>query len=143
MLLEKYNEAQKRFKDLEGLLADPQILSDQNQYQKFAKEYADLTPVLHILREYKKTHDQIKELTHLLQQKHDKDFEDLARSELEELKQKEIELTNHFRDLTNPNKSHENKDIIIEIRAGTGGEEAALFAADLYRMYTRYADQKG
>ena len=143
MLLEKYNEAQKRFKDLEELLADPQILSDQNQYQKFAKEYADLTPVLHILREYKEAHEQIKELTHLLQQKHDKDFEDLARSELEVLKRKEIELTNHFRDFTNPNKSQENKDIIIEIRAGTGGEEAALFAGDLYRMYTRYADQKG
>lgn len=143
MALEKYEKIERRYAELERLLADPQIISDQSQYQKLAKEYSNITPVVTTFRAFKETEERVRETQMLLDEKHDKEFEELAESELEELTKKKQELLGQLNDLTNPKKQEKDRDLIIEIRAGTGGQEASLFAADLYRMYTKYADQKG
>lgn len=143
MTLEKYEKIEQRYAELEQLLADPQIISDQSQYQKLAKEYSNITRVVTTFRAFKEAEEHIRETQALLDEKHDKEFEELAKSELEELTKKKQELLDQLTDLTNPKKQEKDRDLIIEIRAGTGGQEASLFAADLYRMYTKYADQKG
>lgn len=142
-MLEKYEKIEERYIELEALLADPQVISDQNQYQKLAKEFSDITPVVTVLREYKESVVQKKELNNLLKQKHDEEFEELAKHELNELAKREECLLGRLKDLTNPKTQEKDRNLIFEIRAGTGGQEASLFAGDLYRMYTKYADQKG
>lgn len=143
MKLEKFEKAQERSRELERLLADPQIIADQAQYQKLAREYAEITPVVTAFAEYKKTAEQMEELERLLQEKHDAEFEALARSELKDLQDKHQGLIEKLTDLINPKAPEHNRDLIIEIRAGTGGQEAGLFAADLCRMYTKYAEANG
>lgn len=141
-LPEKYVKIEQRYEELEKFLADPQIIADQTQYQKLAKEYSDITPVAKTLQNYNETITQIAELEKILADKNDAEFEDLAKSELDELAQKEKDLLGKLNDLTNPKRQVKDRDLIIEIRAGTGGQEASLFAADLYRMYSKYAVQK-
>ena len=133
----------QRYQELETLLADPQIIVDQRQYQKLAKEYSILAPVVTAVNTYADSERQIIDLNALLQEKHDKDFEELAKSELNVLTKKQKTLLDQLSELTNPKKQETDRDLIVEIRAGTGGQEASLFAGDLFRMYTRYADQKG
>lgn len=141
--LVKYEKIEERYVELEKLLADPQVISDQSQYRKLAKEYSNATPIIGGLRTLRATLAQIDETQVLLTEKHDEEFESLAKSELEELTAKKEELLSQLSDLTNPKKQVKDRDLIFEIRAGTGGQEASLFAADLYRMYIKYADQKG
>ena len=140
---QKLEKLEKRFQELEVLLADYSVTSDKEQYQKLAKELSDLTPVVSLLREKIKIYDQLQELKKLLKEKHDKDFEDLAKLEVQDLEQKNSALEVALTNLLNANKGGKDKDIIIEIRAGTGGAEASLFAGDLFRMYSKYAAQKG
>jgi peptide chain release factor 1 len=143
MIPEKYEKIARRYTELEQLLADPRVISEQSRYQKLAKEYSAVAPVAAVLNTYRNVLGQIDELRNLLQEKHDGDFEDLAKSELADLAQKKDDLLGRINDLLNPKKQEQDRDLIIEIRAGTGGQEASLFAADLYRMYVKYADQKG
>ncbi|MFA5059861.1 MAG: peptide chain release factor 1 [Candidatus Omnitrophota bacterium] len=142
-MLSKLATVEKRLEELEGLLSDPKIISDQGQYQKFAKELSDITPVVTAFRAHRKVIAHIDELKELLKEKHDKDFEQLAKTELEDLSNRKAELESKITELLNPVKKEKDLDIIIEIRAGTGGAEASLFAGDLYRMYTKYAVTKG
>jgi len=142
-MIEKFRKVEERYKELEHLLADPEITADQNRCQKLAKELSDLTPIVSALNAYKKSLDQTDELKRLLEEKHDKEFEALAKSELVDLQKKQDQLKQRLEELANPSKHDKDLDIIIEIRAGTGGQEASLFAADLYRMYTKYAANKG
>ena len=139
----KFEKTEQRFLELETLLADPQLIADKNQYQRLAKEYSDLTVHVVTFRSYKENLREIDEINTLLTQKHDADFEDLAKLELEDLRKKQAEFFKIMDDLLNPKVKEKSRDIIIEIRAGTGGEEASLFAGDLYRMYSRYADRRG
>lgn len=141
--LEKFEKFRERYDELEKSLADPQIIADQAQYQRIAKEFSDITPVVRAFGEYKKSAAQIEELKHLLLEKHEADFEALAQAELEDLQKKQQRILERLTDLTNPKVQEKDRNLIIEIRAGTGGEEASLFAADLYRMYTKYAEAKG
>ena len=143
MTLEKYEKIEQRYAELEQLLADPEVITDQGQCQKLAKEYSGITPVVTTFRSYKAIVGQIEETEELLSEKHDEEFEALAKVELEDLTEKKQELLDRLNDLTNPKKHEKDRDLIIEVRAGTGGQEASLFAADLYRMYTKFADQKG
>ena len=139
----KLEQTKKRYEELEGLLGDSQIIADKNQYQKLAKEYAEITPIVLAFQEYKKLSGQMAELKILLKEKHDKDFKDLVESELKSLEKRQEESFKNLDELTTPKSPYENRDLIVEIRAGTGGGEASLFAADLFRMYTKYADRKG
>jgi len=142
-IIDKLKTAEERFVELEASLGNQEIISDQSKYQQLAKEYSGITSLVTLYREYKEIVHQRDELNKLLKDKHDSDFVELAKEELIELGNNEIELVQKIEDLTNPKKRESNRDLIFEVRAGTGGEEASLFAADLYRMYTKYADQKG
>jgi len=142
-MITRLENLEKRYHELEVKLADAKVIADQGRYQKLAKEYAALTPTVETLRQYRQLLKQIAELKKILKEKHDKDFEELARGELKELEAKGQELKEKLEDFANPRKAEKDRDVIIEIRAGTGGEEASLFASDLYRMYTKYADKKG
>lgn len=142
-MLEKFEQTEKRYQEIETLLADQSIISDQAQYQKLAKEFSDIAPLIAALREYRQILSQVDELKKILEEKHDKDFADLVNDELKDLQVKQEKCLREIKDLSNPKKNEKEKNIIFEIRAGTGGEEAALFAGDLYRMYTKYALSKG
>lgn len=143
MRLDKFAKIEERYAELEKLLADAQIISDKNQYQKLAKEYADTTPIARAIGEYKECLQQTEELNKLLQDKQDSDFESMAKAELTDLRERQKSLEEQLNELLNPASDEDNRNLIMEIRAGTGGEEAGLFAGDLYRMYTKYAEAKG
>jgi peptide chain release factor 1 len=139
----KLKASQARFAELEKLLADEQVVSDQTKYGKLAKEFAVLAALMQQAKDYKKLAAQVKELNDILKGKSAPDLKELAQSELADLQPKLDGLTQYLTDYFDPTKNEPDKNIIIEIRAGTGGLEASLFAGDLYRMYTKYADQKG
>lgn len=140
---DKLKEIEARVMELEGLLADPEVIANQEKYQKFAKEYSDITPLNTVYLTYKEVVKQICDLKLMLEDKHDDEFVMLAQDELKELESQQQTLSDQLFDLLNPKKSEKDYNIIVEVRAGTGGQEASLFAADLYRMYTKYCDQKG
>jgi peptide chain release factor 1 len=141
--LAKIKKAQDRFCELEKLLADPEVMSEQSRYQKLAKEYSDITPLVAKYRDYEQILKQTEDLQHMLKENTDREFAELAKLELEDLKQKQEGYLKELDEILNPKTQEKGRNLIIEIRAGTGGEEASLFAADLYRMYTKYALSKG
>lgn len=140
---EKLGKTRDRYRELEGLLGDAKIIEDQPQYKKLAKEYAALTPLMEALSAYEAAATQVRDLKKLLSEKQDKELEALIEAEITELEAKTGELETRIKDLANPRREEKDLDVIIEIRAGTGGQEASLFAADLYRMYTRFAERQG
>ncbi len=142
MNLDKFNNSQQRYDELEQLLADPKVISDNKKYQSLAKEMAELAPIVSTVRKLKHLFKQRQELTVMLEQKQDNELLDLISSELNELDHQQTLLDQELHDLTHVQKQEKDRDLIMEIRAGTGGAEAALFAGDLYRMYTRFADRR-
>jgi peptide chain release factor 1 len=142
MNLDKFNNSQQRYDELEQLLADPKVISDNKKYQSLAKEMAELTPIIVTVRKLHQLLKQRQELTAMLEQKQDQDFLDLISSELKELERHQQLLEKELHEVTHVQKQEKDRDLIMEIRAGTGGAEAALFAGDLYRMYTRFADRR-
>ena len=130
-----------RFHEVEGLLSEPGVVGDQKRYRELSKEHADLSEVVSAYRTYRQVCADIAGNRELL---HDRDPEirQLAGMELEQLEEKQEDLEERLRLLLLPKDPNDDKNIILEIRAGTGGDEAALFAADLFRMYSRYADRK-
>ena len=129
-----------RFREVEGLLSDPAVTSDQNRYRDLAKEHSDLTEVVSVYNQYKQVCTDIEGNRELLQDS-DPEMKELAKAELPELEEQRGELEEQLRLLLLPKDPNDDKNIILEIRAGTGGDEAALFSADLFRMYGRYADR--
>ena len=125
---EKLVLSQKRYVELETLLADEKVLSDPNQYGKLAKEFSNLGVIIELYRSYQKTLSQIRELQEIVKAKGDADFKELAQSELLHLEPQLQEFSRRLTDYLDPSKNEPDKDIIIEIRAGTGGLEASLFA---------------
>lgn len=140
---EKLHKSRDRYRELEGLLGDPQVVADQPQYQKFAKEFSALGPLMEGLASYDAVVRQIAESKKLLEEKHDKEFEEMIRAEIADLEANKVVAEEKLDELANPKQVDKNTGVIIEIRAGTGGQEASLFAADLYRMYSRYAERQG
>ncbi len=139
----KLVKAHQRYVELEKLLADEKVVSNQNQYGKLAKEFAGLTNLIELYRTYQKTASNIKELQEILKAQAEADFKELAQSELVDLQSQLEQYAQRLTNYLDSSKNEPDQDIIIEIRAGTGGLEASLFAGDLYRMYTKYADIKG
>lgn len=132
-----------RLKELEALISDPDIIAKTELYQKYAKEHSETSEIVKKYHDYKKVKKEIEEVIHVLSAKHDPEFVELAEAELSDLKGKEEALTRDLEDMMSEKDPDSDKNIIMEIRAGTGGVEASLFAAELYRMYTKYAAQKG
>ena len=140
----KLHEQKLRFAELEQMLGDQTVISDATQYQKIAKEYAGLTAVIETFNEYLRVQAQLKESQVILADKFaDQEWKELAAADAEDLRRKSEDLIKTIDELTTIKKRESNKDLIFEIRAGTGGEEASLFAADLCRMYMKYAERNG
>jgi len=142
-MLELLVKIEEKYKELTELLSDPEVISDQKRYRKVAKEHKDFSEIVEKGTKYKKIVDQIKEDERIKAESDDRDLAELARSELEELYPEKDKLEKELKVLLLPKDPNDSKNTIVEIRAGTGGEEAALFAADLYRMYLRYAERMG
>lgn len=143
MNLDRFLKKAARHRELEGVLGDPAAMQDQARYQQFAKEFSDLTPEVEAFQDYQKTCRQISELETLLKESHDKELRELAESELTVCRGQREEQEDRLRAFLLPREEQEDRAVILEIRAGTGGQEAGLFAGDLYRMYCRFAEKKG
>ncbi len=143
MLLEKIEKIEKKYDELNRLMSDPKILSDREKYQAYAAEHAELSTLLEKARSYKKAREDLSGAEDILREETDEEFRELAREEKKEAESRLETLELEIKLLLVPRDKRDNKDVIMEIRAATGGDEAALFAADLYRMYTRHADTEG
>ncbi len=142
-MFEKLAEVENRFEELEKRLSDPAIVQDPKEYHQVAKAHSDLADIVAKWREYKEVRRQIEETEQMLSERLDPELRELAELEREELKSKLPGLEQEIKVMLLPRDPNDEKDVMVEIRAGTGGEEAGLFAADLLRMYTRYAERKG
>ena len=140
-MLDKLLEIEKKYDDLTALLSDPKVISVQSEFQKYSKEHSDLQAIVGRIREYKKLLSDIEETEDMLRSG-DIDIKELAQPELDELKKKKSPLEEELKIMLLPVDPRDQKNVILEIRAGTGGEEAALFAASLLRMYTKYAESR-
>jgi peptide chain release factor 1 len=140
-MLDKLLTLEQKYEELTRLLSDPKVISIQQEFQKYSKEHADLHPVVEKIEEYKKVLQEIGSAEELLSSS-DADLRELARAELDDLKKRRPILENELKLMLLPQDPRDAKNVILEIRAGTGGEEAALFAASLFRMYTKYAESK-
>jgi len=141
-MLDKLAEVEKRYVELESLMSDPQLLNQQREYSKFAKERAELEEIVACFREWRKVEQEIQGNRQLLEE-NDEGIRELAKEELVTLRQRKEALESQLKLLILPKYPNDNKNVILEIRAGTGGEEAALFAGELFRMYSRYAESRG
>jgi len=141
-MLDKLEGVERRFQEVEGLLSTPEIVRNREAYQKYALEHADLERIVAAYRDYKKVLRALDEARDLLRDQ-DPDMKALAREESEQLTGRKEKLEHDLKMLLLPTDPNDDKNVILEIRAGTGGEEAGLFAGDLFRMYSRYAEDRG
>lgn len=137
----KLQDIEERFVKLERLLSDPAVIGDQVKYQKYLKEHGEINKIVLTFRDQKAVLRQISEANELLKD-NDPEMQQMAKDELETLEERLDVLTDELKVLLMPKDPRDEKNVILEIRAGTGGEEAGLFAADLFRMYSRYAESK-
>jgi len=138
-MFQKLHEVENRFQELERLLSDPKVLANPKEMQKLARERAELSKLVESYRVYKKVSEEILTSQELLEES-DEEMRDLAKAEISKLKEKQTVLEQEMKILLLPRDPRDEKNIFLEIRAGTGGEEAALFAAELFRMYGKYAE---
>lgn len=132
-----------KYDDLTVKISDPEIIADQSTWQKYMKSHAELEPIVSLFREYVEAEDGIEASRAMLEDETDKDMIEMAEMEIEELSQKITDLEEELKLALLPKDPNDDKNVILEVRAGTGGDEAALFAGDLLKMYGRYADRQG
>ena len=143
-MLEKLSEVEKHFDEISEKLFDPNIISDMEQYKSLMKEQKALTPIVEKYREYKKAASDLEEAKQMLDDGGlDKEMREMVLAEIEEGKEKVEALTEELKILLLPKDPNDDKNVIVEIRGGAGGEESALFSAVLFRMYSMYAEKKG
>ncbi|MDL1962832.1 MAG: peptide chain release factor 1 [Deltaproteobacteria bacterium] len=140
-MFEKLKGVEKRFLEIEELLGNPEIIQDRNLYQKYIQEHAELNKIVSGYRNYKQILIELEDSNELLKDA-DPEIKNLAREEVNTLSVKKEKQENELRELLIPEDPLDKKNVLIEIRAGTGGEEASLFANDLFRMYSRYAENR-
>ncbi|MBD3265225.1 peptide chain release factor 1 [bacterium] len=138
----KLEELQQQFTDLEVQLSDPEVMANRERLTELSRKHAELLPIIQDYREWKRLDEEDTELESLLQSD-DPEMANMAEMERSDLQQKKGELETRLEAALQPKDPNENRNTLLEIRAGTGGEEAALFAGDLYRMYSRYAEKNG
>ena len=142
-MLDRFSSLEDRYEEIETQLADPQISADYSRVQSLAKEHASLKNLVALSRRYRKVTQDLDETTEISRDEADRELATLARSELTGLQDQREQIEGELRLALLPRDPNDEKNVIMEIRAGTGGEEAGLFAADLYRMYNRYALVRG
>jgi len=142
-VLEKLQAVEDKYRELESMIADPDILQDMDRWQRCNKEHAELAPIVEKFREYKKLTKNIEDDKALFDEPLDDEMRHLAEQEIAALTERQQALREEFPVLLLPKDPNDEKNVIVEIRGGVGGDEAALFAGDLFRMYSRYAEKKG
>ncbi len=140
-IINKLEQIEERHSEVSALLADAETISDQDRYRNLSMEYAQLTPVVDGFKAWKQAQDDLESAQEMLNDP-DPDMKDMAEEELENARASSLELELGLQKLLLPKDPHDNSNIFLEIRAGTGGDEAAIFAGDLFRMYARYAELK-
>lgn len=143
VMIKRLEQMAERFEELNKIVQDPELIKNPKQYKEVMREHAHLSDVMREFEEYKKLLQGIEDAKHLITEEDDHDMKEFAREELKELEEKLPVMEEKLKFLLIPPDPLEEKNIIMEIRGGAGGDEASLFAADLFRMYTRYADMKG
>lgn len=140
-MFDKLEDILLRYEEVLNELSEPDVLNDQTRYQKLMKEQADLEPIVVKYKEYKEKKTGIEDSLAMLEEESDEELRELAKEELNECRSSIEEIEQELRILLLPKDPNDDKNVIVEIRAGAGGDEAALFAADLYRMYCKFAEQ--
>ncbi|MBQ3584008.1 MAG: peptide chain release factor 1 [Lachnospiraceae bacterium] len=141
-MFDKLDDLLRRYEELMLELNDPSIANDQQRFRKLMKEQSDLTPIVEAYKEYKKCKETVEESLMILDEESDEEMKELAKEELNDAKARIEELEKELKILLLPKDPNDDKNVIVEIRAGAGGDEAALFAAEIYRMYVHYAEAK-
>lgn len=142
-MFEKLEAVERRYDTLSHLLGQTELIAKQDEFQKAAKEYAELGKVVDVYRRLKKLEEEIKGSQHLLDNEEDEEMKRLAKEELGRLTQEKEKVEGELKMALLPKDPNDQKNILLEIRAGTGGEEAGLFAGDLFRMYSKFAEKQG
>lgn len=142
-MIEKLREISEKYDGISEQLSDPSVVSDIEKYTALMKEYKNLTPIVEKYKEYEKTENETKEAEALLSSSLDRDFREMVEEEFVSGKEKLAELEEELKILLLPKDPNDDRNVIMEIRGGAGGEEAALFAASLFRMYSMYAERRG
>lgn len=142
-LIEKLETYYIRFKEIGQLITDPEVIGDMERYVKLTKEYKELEAITTAADQYKRALATVEESQHILDVEEDAELKEMAQLELEELAEKLPEMEQHIKLLLVPADPADSKNVILEIRGGTGGDEACLFAGDLFRMYTKFCERRG
>ncbi len=142
-MFDKLEDLLIHYQEIMNMLSEPDIANDSRRFQKLMKEQSDLTPLVNAYTEYKKSKQAIEDSLAILDEESDEEMKELAKEELNEAKARVEELEKELKILLLPKDPNDNKNVIVEIRAGAGGDEAALFAAEIYRMYIHYAERRG
>ncbi len=142
-MLDKLQKVEDRFREIESQIGDPSVVANVDRFTKLTRELSTLEPIVKKFREYKKILEQIDEDKILVETADDEELKTMAAEELADLKKSKAELDKELPILLLPRDPNDDKNVIVEIRGGVGGEEAALFAGDLFRMYTRFAERQG
>ncbi len=141
-MFEKLSFIEERFTDLAAKISDPDIIADQETWRKLCKEHSDISPIVEKYREYKQVKETVSEAKELLGETQDKDFRAMLEDEVSEGQKNIAKLSDELKILLLPKDPNDEKNVIVEIRGGAGGDEAALFAGDLFRMYSMYAESR-
>lgn len=142
-MYDKLEFIEEKYEDLSHKISDPEIIAEQNLWKKLVKEHSDLEPLVQKFREYKSVIKGIEDSEEMLREESDKELIEMIKMELSDLEDKKTALEEELRIMLLPKDPNDEKNVIVEIRGAAGGEEAALFAGDLFRMYTRYAERQG
>ncbi|MBS4536458.1 peptide chain release factor 1 [Clostridium sp. D2Q-14] len=142
-MLEKLDFLEEKYKDLNHKISDPEIINRTNEWQKYVKEHAEIEPIVNKYREYIEVIEGIKESKEMLNDKLEDDFKEMVKEELNDLNERKVKLEEEIEFLLIPKDPNDDKNVIVEIRAGAGGDEAGIFAGDLFRMYSRYGERQG
>ena len=141
-MFDKLSFIEDRFSELEAQISDPEVIADQERWRKLCKEHSDITPIVEKYNMYKSAKNQLEESKEMLGENLDKDFKELVQAEYDDAKEKIAQYEEELKILLLPKDPNDEKSVIVEIRGGAGGDEAALFASDLFRMYSMYAETK-
>lgn len=142
-MYDKLQFIEEKFEDLNYKIGDPEVIADQNQWRELVKEHSDIEPIVAKFREYKEALQGIEDSKEMLSEDSDKDFLEMVKAELLDLESEKAALEEELKIMLLPKDPNDDRNVIVEIRGAAGGEEAALFAGDLFRMYIRYAERKG
>ena len=142
-VLDRLQAVENRYEKLNELLSDPEVISDTNKLREYSKEQSDIQETVEVYREYKDVREQLKDAKAMLEDKLDAEMREMVKEEVSELESQDKTLSERLKILLVPKDPNDDKNVIVEVRGAAGGDEAALFAGDLYRMYSRYAEVQG